>query len=62
MKDLREFQILRSRRKLLHEMAGGVGALALGDLFARNGYAAGAKRSDPLAPKASHFPGKAKRA
>ena len=60
MRDLRDFQILRSRRKLLSEMAGGIGALALGDLFARNGYAAGAKRSDPLAPKASHFPGKAK--
>jgi hypothetical protein len=60
MRDLRDFQILRSRRKLLSEMAGGIGALALGDLFARNGYAASAKRTDPLAPKAPHFPGKAK--
>ncbi len=59
--ELRDFQLLRSRRKLLSEMAGGIGALALGDLFARNGYAASnAKRTDPLAPKTPHFPAKAK--
>ncbi|MEP7366269.1 MAG: DUF1501 domain-containing protein [Acidobacteriota bacterium] len=59
--EFRDYQLLRSRRKLLSEMAGGIGALALGDLFARNGYAAsGAARTDPLAPKAPHFPAKAK--
>ena len=59
--EFRDFQLLKSRRKLLSEMAGGIGALALGDLFARNGYAASnSKRTDPLAPKAPHFPAKAK--
>lgn len=50
--------LLSSRRKFLADSANGVGALALasmlpGDLF-------GGPAEDPLAPKAPHFPAKAK--
>lgn len=48
-----DYRLLHSRRKLLQDMAGGVGAIALADLLH-------GKRSDPLAPRAGHFAGKAK--
>lgn len=47
-----------SRRELLRRLGGGVGSLALYDLLART--EARAARLDPLAPRAPHFPGKAK--
>ena len=43
-----------SRRELLWKAGGGIGGLALSDMLS------GASAS-PLAPKASHFPAKAKR-
>ncbi len=45
---------LHSRRQLLQLAGGGIGSLAF------NTMAAGAARLDPMAPKAPHFPGKAK--
>ena len=56
--DLPEFQRIHSRRLFLRDCAGGLGTIALANLLSRDGYAA--KRTDPLAPKAPHFPGKAK--
>lgn len=46
------------RRDFLRSVGGGIGMMALGDLLARDGYAAGV---NPLSPKKPHFPGKAKR-
>src|SRR5689334_11506590 len=57
--DLPEFQRIHSRRLFLRDCAGGLGTIALANLLSRDGYGA-AKRTDPLAPKAPHFPGKAK--
>src|ERR1700692_1631888 len=54
-----DFRRIHSRRMFLRDCAGGLGAIALGDLIARDGYAAD-KRTDPLAPKAPHFAPKAK--
>ncbi len=48
----------QARRKFLESMGGGIGMMALGDLLARDGYAATA---NPLAPKRPHFAPKAKR-
>ena len=48
-----------SRRQMLHRAAGGFGAIALAGLCAEMGLANTAASSDPLAPKASHFPGRA---
>lgn len=48
----------RSRRDFLFRGAGGVGMMALANLLQRDGYAS--SLSDPMAPKNSHFPGKAK--
>ena len=56
--DLPEFQRIHSRRLFLRDCAGGLGTIALANLLSRDGYAA--KRTDPLAPKDPHFPGKAK--
>jgi hypothetical protein len=55
-----------SRRQLLHKCGMGVGALALGSLLAEAGYAAPTAAGpnapiNPLSPKSSQFPGKAKR-
>jgi hypothetical protein len=47
-----------SRRQLLRRLGGGVGSLALYDLLTRT--EATAARLDPLAPRAPHFPAKAK--
>lgn len=49
---------LRHRRRFLKEVACGIGMMGLADLLAADGYTAGA--ANPLAPKKSHFPGKAK--
>ncbi len=47
-----------SRRSVLRTAAHGFGAVALEAILAREGY--GADRVNPLAPKAPHFPAKAK--
>lgn len=56
-----------SRRALLARTGWGLGSIALASLLAENGYAAapaadapGSLRDDPLAPKPSHFPARAK--
>jgi Protein of unknown function (DUF1501) len=49
--------INRTRRELLREAGGGFGLLALIDLLSRDAKAASI---NPLAPKAPHFPAKAK--
>jgi uncharacterized protein (DUF1501 family) len=54
-----QFQQIRARREFLRHIAGGVGTLALGDLLARDGYAA-TPAVNPLAPKKPHFAAKAK--
>jgi hypothetical protein len=53
----------RSRREFLWQVGGGFAGLALIDLLSRDGFfAAAAEPDNPLAPKAPHFPAKAKRA
>src|SRR5262245_4061713 len=58
---------LLARRWFLQQCGVGLGAIALADLFARDGAAApgadapGSPLPDPLAPKAPHFAAKAKR-
>jgi hypothetical protein len=51
---------LVSRRWFFEQCGVGLGAMALGNLFAQSGYAANSTPDDPLAPKKSHFPPKAK--
>ncbi len=51
---------LVSRRWFFEQCGVGLGAMALGNLFAQSGYAANATPDDPLAPKKPHFPPKAK--
>jgi hypothetical protein len=53
-----QFQAIQNRRRFLQSTASGLGMIALGDLLAREGRAAGV---NPLAPKKPHFPAKAKR-
>ena len=57
-----EFRRIQTRRSFFRECAGGVGMIALSDLLSMEGRAATADvpKDDPLAPKAPHFPGKAK--
>jgi hypothetical protein len=52
-----------SRRQLLQRCGMGMGALALGNIFAQAGFTTPAQASsvNPLLPKHSHFPAKAKR-
>ena len=52
-----------ARRWFLRECGVGLGAMALGQLLGKSGRAADAAQSltNPLAPRQSHFPGKAKR-
>ena len=57
--DFPEFKRIHSRRLFLRDCASGLGTIALANLLSQDGYAA-AQRTDPLAPKAPHFPGKAK--
>ena len=46
-----------TRRHFLQQGQMGLGAVALGALMNREGYAAPAIDVDPLAPKAGHFAG-----
>ena len=57
--DFPDIRNVHSRRLFLRDCAGGLGAIALGDLLARDGHAADV-RSDPLAPKIPPFAPKAK--
>src|SRR5258708_24495635 len=52
-----------ARRWFLRECGVGLGAMALGQLLGKPGRAADSAQSltNPLAPRQSHFPGKAKR-
>ncbi len=54
--------LARSRRHFFHECGVGLGSIALGTLLARDATAAPDKpvRRDPLVPRPSHFPAKAK--
>src|SRR5258706_316603 len=49
-----------TRRHFLRSTANGIGAIALGTLLGQEAGAAG-RADDPLAPRAPHFPAKAKR-
>jgi hypothetical protein len=51
---------LVSRRWFFEQCGVGLGAMALGNLFAQSGNAANSTPDDPLAPKKPHFPPKAK--
>jgi Protein of unknown function (DUF1501) len=53
-------QIPRTRRDFLSHAGGGLGAIALNWLMQRDGHAAEARSANPLAPKAAHFPARAK--
>src|SRR5947208_14886230 len=50
-----------TRRWFFEQCGVGLGAIALGQLFRQNGWAAPAALAKPLAPKQPHFPAKAKR-
>src|SRR5438128_708459 len=50
-----------TRRWFFEQCGVGLGAIALGQLFRQNGWAAPAALANPLAPKQPHFPPKAKR-
>src|SRR3954469_18490227 len=50
-----------SRRQLLHRCGMGMGALALSSIMAQAGLASPLAPINPLTPKPSQFPGKAKR-
>jgi hypothetical protein len=56
--------LLRTRRHFFRDCGVGLGAMALGSLFARDGRSAGPDRTrgpdNPLAPKQPHFPAKAR--
>src|SRR3954454_7840930 len=52
--------VYATRRQFLARAGNGFGLLALGSLLAQEGLAAPESPLDPLAPKKSHFPAKAK--
>jgi hypothetical protein len=54
------FQKIQSRRRFFRDCAGGIGTIALAELLARDGRAAGLPEVNPLAPKKPHFAPKAK--
>ena len=54
-----DFQRIQSRRSFFRYCAGGLETIALAHMLERDGYAADL-RGNPLAPRAPHFPGKAK--
>ena len=56
--DLRNFLLIQSRRDFFRRCAGGIGTMALSNLLAEEGRTA--VNTDPLAPRQTHFPGKAK--
>ena len=55
------FTPVLSRRELLQVSAAGFGSVALAGLLAQHASADGDARPNPLAPRAPHFPAKAKR-
>jgi hypothetical protein len=58
--DLRDFARIQSRRSFFRTCGLGLETAALAHLLAGDGHAAMGVRTDPLAPKKPHFPGKAK--
>jgi hypothetical protein len=52
-----DFRRIQTRRRFFRDAAGGIGTIALANLMAQEGRGA---VTDPLAPKAPHFPAKAK--
>lgn len=54
----RDYRSLLRRRRFLKEVACGIGMMGLADLLAADSHTAAT--ANPLAPKAPHFPGKAK--
>ena len=55
------YQSIINRRQLLQKAGAGLGGVALADLLAREGLLAADDRSQhPMAPRAAHFPAKAK--
>jgi hypothetical protein len=54
------FQKIQSRRRFFRDCAGGIGTIALAELLARDGRAAGLPEVNPPAPKKPHFAPKAK--
>src|SRR5256712_8260991 len=52
---------LITRRWFFEQCGVGLGAIALGQLFRENGWAASSAGANPLAPKQPHFPAQAKR-
>mgnify|MGYP000935949928 CR=1 FL=1 len=58
--DLRDYLRIQTRRSFFRTAGLGLETAALAHLAAREGRSAPAHRTDPLAPKAPHFPGKAK--
>jgi hypothetical protein len=55
-----QFLRIQSRRKFFRECAGGIGTVALAQLLAGEGRAAGVPEQNPLAPRKPHFAPKAK--
>jgi hypothetical protein len=53
-----DFRRIQTRRSFFRSCAGGLETIALAALLERDGLAA--PRTDPLAPRSPHFPGKAK--
>src|SRR5437762_2489275 len=51
---------LTSRRSFLERAGGGIGILALASLFKQDGLLADEHAANPLAPRPTHFPAKAK--
>jgi len=60
MMDREQFRQIQSRRRFFRDCAGGIGTIALAELLARDGRAAGVPEVNPLAPKKPHFAPKAK--
>jgi hypothetical protein len=54
------FRKIQSRRNFFRDCAGGIGTIALAEMLARDGRAAGLPEVNPLAPKKPHFAPKAK--
>jgi uncharacterized protein (DUF1501 family) len=54
------FRQIQSRRRFFRDCAGGIGTIALAELLARDGRAAGLPEVNPLAPKKPHFAPRAK--
>ena len=53
-----DFHRIQSRRSFFRYCAGGLETIALSQMLQRDGYAA--DKTNPLAPRPPHFPGKAK--